>query len=624
MFQYIDFEFDDSDGLDEDISGCTDPNADNYNPDATINDGSCTYSPLGELTFGVIDYNNGTLEINLDCQYAVSEFTFDVSGINITGYYGGTTEQTNFDINIEGSTVSGNSILENIPANSGLLIVLTFDAYTEEEICFSNSNITTYVGIEYEAILDDCLFIEDTDGCVGEFDCLGECGGSAIFDECGVCDGDNLSCADCAGTPNGDAVLDCAGVCEGGAELDECGVCNGDGICSINMNIDLIAGWNWISFNVVPEDNSLDAVLASVSGSAIFIASQSSGISSNYGVYGWQGSLGELDPTEMYKIDMAEDATLTITGAPVDVASTPISLSSGWNWLGYLPQNPGGLDDALASVSESAIFIASQSSGISNNYGVYGWQGSLSTLEPGSGYLLNMDAPGVLVYPAFDLAREDLASNKQEVALSSAISDWDFSYSDYEFIGTITASIESRDDAMGDVVGVFVDGECRGIAERTEFPLEDDSYYYIIQVYSNDLSGEELSFKYYDSTSGEVIEYTESIAFENNMVIGDGFDTYGLSRESRSVQPEAYVLGEAYPNPFNPVTSFEYTMPEAGMVEVLVYDVSGRMVAELAGGYKSAGTYSVTWNANDLSSGVYMLQMIAGDFVTMQKVMLIK
>ena len=229
-----------------------------------------------------------------------------------------------------------------------------------------------------------------------------------------------------------------------------------------------------------------------------------------------------------------------------------------------------------------------------------------------------------LVYPAFDLAREELASNKQEVALSSAISDWDFSYSDYEFIGTITASIESRDDAMGDVVGVFVDGECRGIAERTEFPLEDDSYYYIIQVYSNDLSGEELSFKYYDSTSGEVVEYTESIAFENNMVVGDGFDTYGLSRESRSVQPEAYVLGEAYPNPFNPVTSFEYTMPEAGMVEVLVYDVSGRMVAELASGYKSAGTYSVTWNANDLSSGVYMLQMIAGDFVTMQKVMLIK
>ena len=92
--------------------------------------------------------------------------------------------------------------------------------------------------------------------------------------------------------------------------------------------------------------------------------------------------MAELYPTEMYKLDMASAATLTITGVPVDVASTPIALSSGWNWIGYLPQNAGGLDAALASVSESATFIASQASGIASNYGEWGWQGSLGTLEP--------------------------------------------------------------------------------------------------------------------------------------------------------------------------------------------------------------------------------------------------
>ena len=64
-------------GGSEDIEGCTDPNANNYEEDATIDDGSCTYPPLGELTFGAIDYNAGTLEINLDCEYAVSAFSFD-------------------------------------------------------------------------------------------------------------------------------------------------------------------------------------------------------------------------------------------------------------------------------------------------------------------------------------------------------------------------------------------------------------------------------------------------------------------------------------------------------------------------------------------------------------------
>ena len=146
----------------EPVYGCTDPNAENYDPEATDDDGSCTYAPLGELTFGPIDYDNGTLEINLDCQYAVSAFTFDLTGISISGYYGGTTEAAGFDISIDGSTISGNSTGDNIPANSGLLLIVTFDEVTADAICFSNSNITTFVGIQYEAILDDCLQVDDS------------------------------------------------------------------------------------------------------------------------------------------------------------------------------------------------------------------------------------------------------------------------------------------------------------------------------------------------------------------------------------------------------------------------------------------------------------------------------
>ena len=59
-------------------------------------------------------------------------------------------------------------------------------------------------------------------------DCTGECGGTAELDDCGICEGDNSSCADCAGTPNGTAEVDCAGVCGGNAVLDGCDVCNGD------------------------------------------------------------------------------------------------------------------------------------------------------------------------------------------------------------------------------------------------------------------------------------------------------------------------------------------------------------------------------------------------------------
>ena len=184
-------------------------------------------------------------------------------------------------------------------------------------------------------------------------------------------------------------------------------------------------------------------------------------------------------------------------------------------------------------------------------------------------------------------------------------------------------SVDSREDAGGDYIGVFVDGECRGVAERMHFPL-NNTYIYIIQVYSNVENGEEMVFKYYNAANGEIVDYSETLTFTHNMVEGDGLNTFALSREAGSSAPNTFTLGEAYPNPFNPVTTFNYSIPEDGMVSVAIYDINGRMVAELVNSYQSAGTYPVVWDANNLSSGVYMVNMIAGNYSTVQKVMFIK
>ena len=120
------------------------------------------------------------------------------------------------------------------------------------------------------------------------------------------------------------------------------------------------------------------------------------------------------------------------------------------------------------------------------------------------------------------------------------------------------------------------------------FPF-GDSYMYSLMVYSNKIAGEEITFKYYDSVNNEIVEYGETIGFNSDMIVGNGFNTYGLSLEGVSSHPKAYSISEAYPNPFNPVTNFKYNMPEDGMVQVAVYDINGRMVSELVNGYRTAG-----------------------------------
>ena len=59
-------------------------------------------------------------------------------------------------------------------------------------------------------------------------------------------------------------------------------------------------------------------------------------------------------------------------------------------------------------------------------------------------------------------------------------------------------------------------------------------------------------------------------------------------------------------------------------VSLKVYNMQGREVATLASGQFASGSHSVTWNANDFSSGIYIVKMVSGNFVDSQKLMLIK
>jgi len=87
--------------------------------------------------------------------------------------------------------------------------------------------------------------------------------------------------------------------------------------------------------------------------------------------------------------------------------------------------------------------------------------------------------------------------------------------------------------------------------------------------------------------------------------------------------PANYALKQ-YPNPFNPTTTIEFALPQSSEVDLLVYDVSGRIVAELAKGRFEAGYHKLNFDASALASGVYLIKLKAGEFVSVSKALLIK
>ena len=92
----------------------------------------------------------------------------------------------------------------------------------------------------------------------------------------------------------------------------------------------------------------------------------------------------------------------------------------------------------------------------------------------------------------------------------------------------------------------------------------------------------------------------------------------------KSDLPTDYTLSNNYPNPFNPSTTIDFTLPEQSNAKIVIYDALGNQVDVIADGVRSAGKYSVKWNASNYASGIYFYKLEAGNFVKVQKMILMK
>ena len=290
----------------------------------------------------------------------------------------------------------------------------------------------------------------------------------------------------------------------------------------ITQEINLNKGWNWISFQIIPEDNnlSLSSILSSIDGSCNRVVSQN-----GFSEYsnGWFGLVRTIKYTSMYMLKMNNSAALIIKGYPVSLKETQINLNKNWNWISYLYPELLPINNALESLEENGERIVGQE-GFSEFYN--GWWGGLTALKPGKGYKLKMKSESILSY--------DLKNTKRNRKLiipysfSNKNLSWAFESSNYEFQGTITASLYSK-SSIGDSIAAFVDNECRGIAELIE---TSTGKRFFLQIWSNQPGGEVIKLKYYSSSDNQIYDIYESFVFTSNMENGSILNPIVLSISS--------------------------------------------------------------------------------------------
>ena len=173
-------------------------------------------------------------------------------------------------------------------------------------------------------------------------------------------------------------------------------------------------------------------------------------------------------------------------------------------------------------------------------------------------------------------------------------------------------------DLVGDAWVCTVQFDCDPVNPCEELP---DLYVLTVTVscggsFLEDEVGVDLQYDGYEG-----VYYTADVAYD----VAELFDDVeGCPTADADLQDMAFSLEQNWPNPFNPVTSISFQLPETASVRLGVYNLAGQRVALLAEGMMEAGMHQVSFDGSNLSSGIYVYALQTGNSTLTRRMTLIK
>ena len=389
----------------------------------------------------------------------------------------------------------------------------------------------------------------------------------------------------------------------------------------ITMDFDLHEDNNLISFFGIPDDPRVSSVLEPLGDNANQVITEGLAIT-NSDNFGWVGSLNEFEATKGYWIGLDESAEFEVEALPTDL-DIVYNLHDGYNLVSYLGNDGTLIDDAFPDNMELNITDVLTEGMAATRHPELGWIGSLANtgFQKLKGYWLNNSSIDNIEF-----------SWVIDTDLSNRENDNKFKYNDtpkaFKYVQSTKQAFYFFEDVIlkdykiknGDWIlaynGDVLVGSRQWFGSFTDVPVMgyDNNISTIGMCEASDIP----SFKVYSLSTDFIYDIpNQSIPAWSDL------STQIIEKIDTSI-PEKFTMAPAYPNPFNPVTRIEYSIPTSSMVEITIYDLIGRELVKLVNENKDAGFYHIDWDASLVSSGVYFVNMKANKNSFNQKIVLIK
>ena len=295
-----------------------------------------------------------------------------------------------------------------------------------------------------------------------------------------------------------------------------------------------------------------------------------------------------------------------------------VNLLPSWNLMSFdIEIEDNAPEVVFAELIESAnlIYVTGFDNGlIYFDPNGYPFLNTLASINTGNGYWVKVSEP----VTGFSYPEPSGAIAKQMVLNTNP----DIVKTNVAMFVNGTVSFQDIDLAEGTRVNIYTES---GLLVG-EMNIVNDNYLRTGAVYGDDmtteavdgaLQDEALVFRYNDYESNPV-----GITFSGNMELSK------VDLVFRNI-PETFTLHQNFPNPFNPITTLRYDLPEQAFVTLTVFDMLGKEITQLVNTTQLHGFKSVQWDAKDsmgrpVSAGVYLYQIQAGEFVQTRKMVLLK